>query len=726
MKTFLAFLLLSAVTPSFALDLKVQLDPSLKAQDRKVLESVLKEASDMLPEKFILGLPQDLKVTVKKLTEHQSIPDNLCDPKPVEEVKTVVRDVYNDYERTTEVQPKVKPFIYGHYIHRSNTLTINAPVIAELARGRSQSKNLKCQHKSLYDQAVATIIHELTHAYDMNNENPSHNPEYIRRAGFKKGLLKIKNKNTNAMRSPDPYELVSIQESFAVNMEYFAMDPEFMCRKPSIFDFFKKHFGSDPYPQRRCQPNTTVMMSSIAGYVPLNLDHRRVYRVDYLLASAGKGIQSGFGHSMFRIVMCAPERLDPISGRTVPATPFGKKCLDDKLYHVVVSYRANVEDATLNYLKGLTGGYPSMLFILNFGDVLDEYNRDELRDVMSYPLALSPKEKEEFVTRVIEEHWNYRGDYKFITNNCAVESYDLLRGALERQQMDDKKSVTPNGVLEDLDRLEFTSMTHKEMELYKAKTDQLLLAYRSAYGVTLKGSDKSQKEAVLKFIETSKSKSRMNRFVNFQAKTVKADSLHEEVLELKNRLVEASSFSVMEQQILRTQALKFRKKAADKFMNTTDERTKKMIEETGAAFAQPFKGLASSGYGIPFQSEMTSREDLEKKIAKSGEALKKADLFLKEMMPEEYASLEEVSENIKTFNLYSLQVRKDFRGKLDNYILQVLKNMTMNEETNALLISAAEGNKDSLSSVRKHLGADLVTEKEILDSKLRKIIAELI
>lgn len=708
MKIWAVLFLLAPLLKSYAGELPIRFDSSVKEQDRKTLTRVFKDASARLPQKFLEGLPKDITIRVQKITDHNVIPANIC------------------LEKAETEEEEKKGFVYGHYLQDQNVLTLHSAVITELEKGKELSKKIKCQHKSLYDQAMATIIHELTHAYDMNNGHISHSMEYIRRAGFKKGLLKVKNKNIEAMRPADPYELTSITESFAVNMEYFAMDPEFMCRKPSLFDFYQRHFGEDPFPERACRPNNIVMMSSMQGYIPVELNPSRVFRIDYLLASAGKGIQSGFGHSMFRIVMCAPERQDPISGKTIPATPYGKKCLDDKLYHLVVSYRANVEDATLNYLKGLTGGYPSMLFILNFSDVLEEYNRDELRDVIAYPLTLSNREKDEFVFKVIEEHWNYRGSYKFINNNCAVESYDLLRGALNRPQLDQNKSLTPNGVLEDLDRLQFTSLTHQQKELYKAKTEQLILAYRTAYGVKLSGSEKSQKDAVLKFMEKSQTSTRMKRFLDFQKSKVESFSLNEEIIKLKERMIAASSFSVMEQQILRTLALSFRKKAADKFMNTTDENIKKMIEETGAAFAQPFPTLFKTGYGIPFADEMTSREALERKRENGTEALKKADSFLREIMPVEYATLEEIAESIKIYNNYSLQVRKEFRSKLDNYIVQVLKNMAMEDNSRSLLVSAAEGNNDSLKLVRKHLGEDLVTEREILDIKLRKILSEII
>lgn len=693
---------------TFAHDLGLKYASNVKEADKLVLEKTMGEVAALLPAKLKENLPPNIEIKVAKLSDHKVIPDDVCGV-------TAAHAEDNSKD-------KKKPFIYGMYQQMGNSLTINAAVLTELAKGPENSKRINCQHKSLYEQAIATIVHELTHAYDFNNGRISNTMEFIRRAGFKKGLLKIKNKNVQAMRSADAYELVNVAESFAVNMEYFTMDPEFMCRKPSMFDFYKRLLGVDPYPNRKCGVSDVVMMSTQQGYIPTELKASRVYRIDYLLASAGKGIMSGFGHTMFRIIICAPERFDPITNRIIPATPFGPKCLQDKLFHMVVSYRANVDDGKLDYWKGLTGGYPSMLFILNFNDVLDEYNRDELRDIMSYPLKLSDKEREEFVVRVKEEHWNYRGAYKFINNNCAVESYDLLKAALNRDQLQTKSSVTPNGVLEDLDALNFVNMNNdKATEVFDAKTGQIVLAYNKSYGYKLKNS-KADKDAVLKFIDESSASQRMARFNQFSKTTIPESDANTELALLKDRLVTASSFSVMEQQIIRTLALKYRKAAADKFMNSKDEKVKQMIKDTGAAFAQSFTELSKTGYGIPLDGEMVTKADLDERVTSSADTLAKAEKFLREMMPTEFATLEAIGANIQVYNKASLLVRKEYRAKLELYINQVLKNLTRDDFTRQVMVDAADGDKESLNKVRELIGKNLVTESEILDAKLIKLI----
>lgn len=673
---------------------------------KQTLQNVLKDLNQILPEKFISSLPKDIELKIEKLSNHQEIPSNIC-------------------KEDEDIKDSKARFIYGEYRPLSNALVLNVPVVEELKKGKLSSKKINCQHKSLYDQALATIIHELSHAYDNNNGQPSSTYEFLRRAGFKKGLLRIKNKNVNAQRSADPYELTSVKESFAVNFEYFIQDEEYACRRPSMFDYYKNLFLTDPFPSRKCELNKKVMLSSMQGFIPVDLDPSRVYRVDYLLASPGKELSSGFGHSMFRLVVCAPDRIDPITNKRIPATPYGKKCLEDKLFHVVVSYRANVEDATLNYLKGVFGGYPSMLFILSFSDVLDEYNRDELRDLYAYPLKLSNKEKDDVVKKVIEEHWNYRGAYKFFTNNCATESLDLLKASLNNDRLNKNKVLTPKGFLEDLDKLELLDEKNPEMETYHAKTDSLIEAYKSAYGYKSKNS-KEDKKALLKFIDESSADLRREGFQKASGLSINLGDDHLELFEYKKKLIRMSSFSVLEQQILRTIGSKFRKKAADLYFNTKDEELKKKLDDMANNMKSSFSDLASAGYGVPLTTEMKSTEDLKAKLENTSESMKKVEELFRQNFPSEFETLNKISENILMMNDVSIKTRKIYREKLERYVLTVLMNLNNSDTGHELMLSAKNNDKNALLELRNKLDANLISEKEILDAKLIKIISQII
>jgi len=682
---------------AMAKDISVDLN-NLNAQEKQVLTNVLKELNQKLPETFKAALPENIKFKIENLTKDNEIPKNICEGN--------------------------NKFIYGEYHFKTNSLKINRAVFNELKKGREKSMALACQHQNAYDNSVATLIHEIAHAYDLNNNLVSISPEYLRRAGFKKGLFKIKNKNVNSIRSADPYEFKNASESFAVNFEYYVMDEEFYCRRPSLFDFYANQFKNDPYPNRRCSLNKKVMLSTNNGQFPIELDANRIYRVDYLQASKGSDISSGFGHSMFRLVLCAPDRLDPITGKKLAATAYGPKCLEDKLYHVVVSYRANVEDATLNYLKGMFGGYPSMLFILNFADVLDEYNKDELRDVVAYPLKLNEVEKQDLIKKIIEEHWNYRGAYKFVTNNCATESLDLLKGSLANQPLYQNVSITPNGLLEDLDRLQLLELKSSEVEVYKAKDSQLIESLKNTYGIS--GKNKNERKLLLKFIDESKAIERQKFYREFLQSNAEKILDHNQIYQFKKRLVKASSFSVLEQHILRSIGLKFKKKAADLYTTTKDQALKEKLEAIMGDLKAVVKETKYNSYGVPLEAEMTTLENVKDKILKVQSAMKEVDSLLRELMPAEYRELDLTAKNIAEMNKNSIEYRKNYRGNLEKYIDRVLNNMRSSDADLEIMLAVLKGDKQAIKDLREKLDAQLVSEQEITDVKLQKMISNLL
>jgi hypothetical protein len=174
--------------------------------------------------------------------------------------------------------------------------------------------------------------------------------EYRAIAGFNLGYFSPNAKNKDPMVSPDAYESSSIEEHYAVNMEYFLMDSEYQCRRPALFQYFSKHFNLNPFPEVTCAKKTTFRLGS--GQL-FEVDPARVASVDYFLADAGDDFSSKWGHAMYRIVQCAPHR------KAVNA-----ECRFDHAYHVVLSARANVDDVVLSMMKGIFGGYSSQLFVI--------------------------------------------------------------------------------------------------------------------------------------------------------------------------------------------------------------------------------------------------------------------------------------------------------------------------------------------------------------------------
>ncbi len=412
------------------------------------------------------------------------------------------------------------PIYYGSTSVFSRTIQMNPAFKQIIIAGEARAATYPCGHKNAYRLAEATLIHELAHQYDLlaiktaaeqslanrcfdtpwSNDfrdpdcfkakyldlSVSTRKEYFLLAGWsEQGFIdsELSRRNFRSSLSPDAYEFSSLQESFAVNLEFFLLDPEYVCRKPLMAQFFGDHFRADPYPGQSCKISHQVKVQSSdateqSGTV--NLDPSRVYQVHYLFAGKGDALMSRWGHAMYRIVLCSPER-----------EQVGPECLQDISHHIVVSFRANVSDLVLSPLKGLTGGYPSQMFLMPMISTVEEYTSLESRDLFSIPLQLTEAEKVRFILNTLAHYWGYRGKYRFLSNNCANESLWFLQMAtLKDRDLHELNASTPLGLFEEFDRLGVTDHAVYESALrgdkearklgylFKSKKESILKAFK--------------------------------------------------------------------------------------------------------------------------------------------------------------------------------------------------------------------------------------------------------
>ncbi|WP_324732717.1 DUF7844 domain-containing protein [Pseudomonas paeninsulae] len=369
--------------------------------------------------------------------------------------------------------------VYGR-AGRFSGIELNSQLLPSLSDGSAATTPTQRPHGNVRRELLATVLHELTHLYDRAQLWPqdekrllqrcrqrlaslgpiglpdacrgqtarrftlSDDPRLLDLAGWPQQVGRRgarEQANGQVARSPDVYELNNPREFVAVNLEYFLLDPSYACRRPSLARHFSAHFAG--WTAANQQPCTDGYAYLNAGRdfarQPLGtLDPARVYQVDYLLAEANQEWASRWGHSMLRLVICAPGR------------PRGPDCRLDLDEHLVLSYRAFVGDLQLSSWDGLTGAYPSRLFVLPLAQVIEEYTKVELRSLASVPLKLDRVQLEQLVTRAAEQHWSYDGDYYFISNNCAVETLKLLRSGSQHPRLQALDSILPNGLLETL------------------------------------------------------------------------------------------------------------------------------------------------------------------------------------------------------------------------------------------------------------------------------------
>ncbi|MBK8804940.1 MAG: DUF4105 domain-containing protein [Fibrobacteres bacterium] len=539
---------------------------------------------------------------------------------------------------------------------RIGEIVLNAHLASHYTPATPQATPLPCRHGSLHAEAVAAVLHELAHAYEDRATNqahgkesdplpvPSADPQFQRKSDFAPGRFWSSNKNTNPQRSPDLYEVRSSREAFAVNFEYFLLDSTYACRRPSLFRYFDQSFRHDPFPYRTCRTNTKVFVFSSAGDRPRDLDPDRIYRIDYLVASPGTGFVSKWGHSMLRLVVCAPERYDSITGRILPATPIGPKCLENTLDHVVASFRADLRGFDPGLWNLATERLPSRMFLLPFDDVFREYLYGDLRDLVAYPLSLSFEEKRDLVDRILESHWGYEGDYRFLTGNCATETRDLIASVKHRGGVGDAPSAwSPMGVKDQMS-------SHRWLDADSARTYASLLRVleriwnqKTILAGNVAASDAKARKAIVSYMKNSKATDRWRMFRERMPNSVDTSAA-------------IRDFIVMEAQVLRFQEELVKDRV---FSLGRKDAPVQMAELENACRVRPDRQGPGS-YGIPLEGEISTEAEDDQAVKRYQDALHGLFDAVKGSLLGRIREIEETNRNLQS--AFDLQRSKPVKG----------------------------------------------------------------
>jgi hypothetical protein len=512
---------------------------------------------------------------------------------------------------------------YGQASAVSN-LDLNIKLLPSLTDGSAATTQTHRPHGTVREELLATVLHELTHIYDRARLWPASERNLINRCKrYDSSLGQIglpsecrgqterrftlsddprlldlagwpqyvghrgqrEEHNRQVVRSPDIYEVTSPLEFVAVNMEYFLLDPSYACRRPELYEYYKAHFGWAPSNKDTC-PTTFPFLNAgnDFGRTPLGtIDPERVYAVDYLLAEGNQEWVSHWGHSMLRLVICAPGR------------PRGPDCRLDLDRSLVLSYRAFVNDVQLSTWSGLTGGYPSRLFVLPLGQVIDEYTKTEMRSLASVPLKLSRDEIESLVRHAAEMHWSYDGDYYFLSNNCAVETLKLMRAGTDNSRLVDLDSIVPNGLLKVLESrgLADTSVLNDPKEALRLgyRFDSYRDRYQSMFEV-LKKRLPIRQEKVEDWLELP-AEQRRPWFAQADLRA-------------------SAAMLLLEQASFRRQLLVAQEEVKKRYLNgrtqndaslTNANKTLQAILASSGFLSRPAELLDSGGYGLPQKAE---------------------------------------------------------------------------------------------------------------------------
>jgi hypothetical protein len=509
-------------------------------------------------------------------------------------------------------------------------LDLNQTLLAGLTDGSAATTKTNRPHGTVREEMLATVLHELTHIYDHAQlwspedrkliiacARESHSvgkiglrdscrgqtdrrftlsddprlldlagwPQYVGRRGERE------ERNGQVARSPDIYEISSPLEFVAVNMEYFLLDPAYACRRPALYDYYKQQFNWAPAAKNQC-PTSYPYLNAGNDFArePLGkLDPERVYEVDYLLAEANENLVSRWGHSMLRLVICKPGR------------PRGPDCRLDLDQHLVLSYRAFVNDLQLSSWSGLTGGYPSRLFVLPLGQVIDEYTKTELRSLASVPLKLTREQIEGLVQHAAEMHWAYDGNYWFLSNNCAVENLKLLRSGTHDPRLEGLDSILPNGLLEVLKGrgLADTSVLDDPKKALRMgyRFDSYRDRYQAMFDILRKNTN--VKQSNVEDWLALPAEDRRPYFAQADLRT-------------------SAAMLLLEQAGLRRQLLLAQDEVKQRYLSAVEKKDNRVSTATGTLqdilansgfLSRPAELLGSGGYGLPQEGEWQRLED---------------------------------------------------------------------------------------------------------------------
>ncbi|OFZ20265.1 MAG: hypothetical protein A2X94_15440 [Bdellovibrionales bacterium GWB1_55_8] len=461
-------------------------------------------------------------------------------------------------------------------------LELNPWLIRELEL--NPEREIACTHGTIRRLALATVIHELAHLYDLRDEEGRH--RFSDQTAFQKRTWT----GGVPLRTPDAYELKNSAENFAVNLEFFLLDPEYACRRPTLNRYFQSIFGKTQLQTTACERDSTVFLHSqnigknLLRKTDLNPD--RIYQVHFLFASRGPALMSRWGHAMYRLVVCAPER-----------TEVGPDCLRDIQHHVVVSHRAAVDDLSISYWKGIFGKYPSQLFLYSLPEIVDEYTKLELRDMLSLPLKISDAEKQNFVNRVLEQYWGYSGRYLFFTNNCADEALQLVQAAEEGDAFAELRTLHPLGLYKKYIK---AGLIDPALVEDKNEAERQGLFFRSKQAAY---------DKALRILDGAGASFGQTRVSEFAAATT-ADA-RRKVYQERARVVLSGAFYVLETFALMENQRKLSKAVTaelESLRDRKDPRAEKFLTVIASGMNRSRAPRFQHGYGVPLKSDFAPED----------------------------------------------------------------------------------------------------------------------
>jgi hypothetical protein len=605
-------------------------DRVLSVMQKNKLSAFIDEIELAIPASFRNSFKNKVQVVFKKLDKTSKLVLPLC---PGESKTFSERVIYG---------------LNNPFGVNQRKIWINQHFLDTILDGEERAATYRCGHKNSYKLAKAAVIHELAHQFDYDGKilgvfkskiSSKKRFKYLNNFNKSFSTLQIwKKKNKNHIRDLSSTESDGLREAFAVNMEYFLLDKDYKCRRPSYYNFFSSEFNHIPFKEYNCESGTTIFLKDdplLDRKNLVDLDPSRIYQIHYVVAGKGRTIGSRWGHSMFKFVICSPKRVD-----------IGPDCLKDVQYHVIANYRASITDITVSNFKGIIGKYPSRLFFQTFISLLREYNSVEFRDVISVPFNFSRSDIDLFTSRILEQYWQYQGKYYFFSNNCGHESNQFVKAISDDHQILDSKKFFPLKILEYWGQIGFTDNSVLNDEKYAIENGFLFKSSLDIYEKAFQAIGPNL-EDVYTYITKSTALERRELYLRGKA----------EVKSHQQKIILVSSFLKLENKFYHSlQANSWKKLATmyvkkEKYPHVADI-IDPVKDQIVGFFTKHISSFLNTGYGIPLKKE---NDELIDSLIKKQSNLQKINVFsfirdnFSAELAEEFKELDLTNENIQLF-----------------------------------------------------------------------------
>ena len=302
------------------------------------------------------------------------------------------------------------------------------------------------------------LLHLLLHHYAANIAI-ERDDAWLQLSGWKKTLGIFTTANNQDPRAyANPLGAQNPLEDFVTSAEYYLLPPPaalentLKCRLPRKYFFMIKQFPNHPSPladpSLQCQEKDHGLLDDVVFYDPNNgekmdlgpINENTVKGFELLYATPGTGDASEVaGHLLLRLLLdnnpqadgldepnpkdlvisfLANTAQEPTKTQKAPLE-VRKECKTSWLNLVDNQGEFNAFQSVLQALKGLSGGFLTIMDKQTLAQTIKNYTIEEDRDLIRYRFNLTQKQKKDLLEYLYQAKKNYNAKYYFFHQNCG-------------------------------------------------------------------------------------------------------------------------------------------------------------------------------------------------------------------------------------------------------------------------------------------------------------------